>query len=84
VAEGSASDTDSKKDLPIRALQDWSRRASSADGSASQILVNDRLDVALACGAKGHLPARIPTFGEAIQSDGFLIRLRPPFEALRP
>lgn len=46
-----------EKDLSTRALEDLVRRAVSRGGS-SRILVNDRLDVALACGAAGvHLPA---------------------------
>jgi thiamine-phosphate diphosphorylase len=51
-----------EKDLSGRALEDlvgWAVfLASSRQGGATRIIVNDRLDVALACGAAGvHLPA---------------------------
>ena len=43
-----------EKDLPARPLLDLAREAvSTARGSATRILVNDRLDVALAAGAAG-------------------------------
>jgi thiamine-phosphate pyrophosphorylase len=49
-----------EKDLSIRELQELAQRAVAALPSASQtkLLINSRIDVALACGAHGvHLPA---------------------------
>ncbi len=74
------------KDLPARQLADLVRRAValSAGGGAgafarqprSNILVNSRLDVALACGAAGvHLPSASisPSLIRRISPPGFLI-----------
>jgi thiamine-phosphate pyrophosphorylase len=48
-----------EKDLEIRALEELSLQAMAAlGGSRTQLLINSRTDVALACGAHGvHLPA---------------------------
>ena len=48
-----------EKDLEARALEDLARKAMAAiAGSRTQLLINSRTDVALACGAHGvHLPA---------------------------
>jgi thiamine-phosphate pyrophosphorylase len=48
-----------EKDLEVRALEDLARKAMEAvGGSRTQLLINSRTDVALACGAQGvHLPA---------------------------
>jgi thiamine-phosphate diphosphorylase len=49
-----------EKDLPARVLEEMTLAAVDLAGQkgATKILVNDRLDVALACGAAGvHLPA---------------------------
>lgn len=42
-----------EKDLPAPALQELTRAAVAAAGRSARILVNDRLDVALAAGAAG-------------------------------
>ena len=43
-----------EKDLEARALAELTRHiAGLAEGTATRVLVNDRLDVALACGAHG-------------------------------
>lgn len=49
-----------ERDLPDRTLADLVRRAVVASaGTKARVVVNDRLDVALACGAGGvHLPER--------------------------
>ena len=51
-----------EKDLSARALADLTRKAvDAARGTRTRVLVNDRLDVALACGAHGvHLPSNRP------------------------
>src|SRR5258707_11126256 len=57
-----------EKDLSIRELQELAHRAVSALPSASKtkLLINSRIDVALACGAHGvHLPANDIQAGEA-------------------
>ena len=48
-----------EKDMETRALEDLARKAMVAlGGSRTQLLINSRTDVALACGAHGvHLPA---------------------------
>src|SRR5436305_11660907 len=48
-----------EKDLEIRALEELALKAIAALGSSrTQLLINSRTDVALACGAHGvHLPA---------------------------
>jgi thiamine-phosphate pyrophosphorylase len=48
-----------EKDLETRALEELARKAMEAiGGSRTQLLINSRTDVALACGAHGvHLPA---------------------------
>jgi thiamine-phosphate pyrophosphorylase len=48
-----------EKDLETRALEDLTLKAMAAlSGSRTQLLINSRTDVALACGAHGvHLPA---------------------------
>src|SRR5258707_3083000 len=48
-----------EKDLETRALEDLTLKAMAAlGGSRTQLLINSRTDVALACGAHGvHLPA---------------------------
>ena len=48
-----------EKDLEARALEDLAHKAMAAiGGSRTQLLINGRTDVALACGAHGvHLPA---------------------------
>jgi thiamine-phosphate pyrophosphorylase len=48
-----------EKDLETRALEELARKAMAAlGGSRTQLLINSRTDVALACGAHGvHLPA---------------------------
>jgi thiamine-phosphate pyrophosphorylase len=63
------------KQLSARDLMDLGRGAVSVRGSA-RILVNTRIDVALACGAQGvHLPARsiAPSAIRQITPPGFLI-----------
>ena len=50
-----------EKDLSVRELEDLAHRARAAlpAGSPARLLINSRLDVALACGAQGvHLPSR--------------------------
>jgi len=64
IAEALASGLDCvqirEKDLPTRRLYDLCREAASVPRTA-RLLVNDRLDVALACGLDGiHLPAGRP------------------------
>ena len=49
-----------EKDLTTRELEQLARKAMAAipEGSSTRLLINSRLDVALACGAHGiHLPA---------------------------
>jgi thiamine-phosphate pyrophosphorylase len=48
-----------EKDLEVRALEDLTMKAMAAvGGSRTQLLINSRTDVTLACGAHGvHLPA---------------------------
>jgi thiamine-phosphate pyrophosphorylase len=64
-----------EKDLPARELCDLVRQAIEAAGTA-RVLVNARVDVALACGASGvHLPSgsiAVPRW-RAITPPGFLI-----------
>lgn len=49
-----------EKDMETRALEGLARKAMAAlGGSRTQLLINSRTDVALACGAHGvHLPAK--------------------------
>ena len=49
-----------EKDLDTRALEELALKAMAAlGGSRTQLLINSRTDVALACGAHGvHLPAK--------------------------
>jgi thiamine-phosphate pyrophosphorylase len=56
-----------EKDLDGRALEDLARRAMAViGGSRTQLLINSRTDVALACGAHGvHLPANDLASSEA-------------------
>ena len=54
-----------EKDLPARALQELTRAAVAAAGRSARILVNDRLDVALAASAAGvHLGSESAPVGE--------------------
>lgn len=66
-----------EKDLSARELcQLTSRVVAMAQPSGARVLVNDRLDVALACGAHGvHLPgcSVAPQILRAIAPPGFLI-----------
>ena len=65
-----------EKDLPTRALAALVEAVvERARGTATRILVNDRLDVALAAGADGvHLPAKgLPTVEVRRQYPGLLI-----------
>jgi thiamine-phosphate pyrophosphorylase len=67
-----------EKDLPARELEEMTRgavRLARRSGTA-RVLVNDRLDVALACGAAGvHLPANgfLPHSVKRICPAGFLV-----------
>ncbi len=57
-----------EKDLSIRELQELARRALAAlpANARTKLLINSRIDVALACGAHGvHLPANDVRAGEA-------------------
>lgn len=57
-----------EKDLTTRELEELARRAVAAipGGSSTRLLINSRLDVALACGAHGvHLPANYLSASEA-------------------
>ena len=57
-----------EKDLSARALCDLARRAISAVPSTASILINDRLDVALASGAAGvHLGASSIPVAETVR-----------------
>lgn len=66
-----------EKDLEGRALAELTRRiAGLASGTSTRVLVNDRLDVALACGAHGvHLPGDSlpPLLLRRLTHPGFLI-----------
>src|SRR5262249_35087368 len=57
-----------EKDLSARALEELARKAADAvlRGSPARLLINSRIDVALACGAHGvNLPARDLSASEA-------------------
>lgn len=57
-----------EKDLTTRELEQLARKAMAAipDGLPTRLLINSRLDVALACGAHGvHLPANYLNASEA-------------------
>lgn len=57
-----------EKDLTTRELEQLARKAMAAipDGSPTRLLINSRLDVALACGAHGvHLPSNSLSASEA-------------------
>ena len=66
-----------EKDLTARDLCELVRRlVKLADGAGAQVLVNERTDIALACGAHGvHLPAHSvpPQTWRAIVPPGFVI-----------
>jgi thiamine-phosphate pyrophosphorylase len=66
-----------EKDLEGRALAELTRGILTlTQGSATRVLVNDRLDVALACGAQGvHLrgSSLAPTLWRRITPPGFVI-----------
>jgi len=69
--------TDREKDLPARALYELAGRALEATaGTGTAVLVNERMDVALAAGAQGiHLPSGSPDVRclRSIAPPGFLI-----------
>ena len=57
-----------EKDLSTRALEQLAAKTMAAlpSGSATKLLINSRIDVALACGAHGvHLPGNYLSAGEA-------------------
>ena len=56
-----------EKDLSIRALEELARKAMAAlAGFRTRLLINSRIDVALACGAHGvHLPGKDLSASEA-------------------
>lgn len=56
-----------EKDLPTRALENLARQAmAAAGGSRTRLLINSRIDVALAAGAHGvHLPSNELSASEA-------------------
>ena len=66
-----------EKDLEARALGDLTRQVLAVtQGSRTRVLVNDRLDVALACGAQGvHLRggSLAPSVLRRVTPPGFLI-----------
>jgi thiamine-phosphate pyrophosphorylase len=65
-----------EKDLPARILQNLTRRAVQSESKSAKIIVNDRLDVALAEGASGvHLGESSLPVREArkLAPEGFLL-----------
>jgi thiamine-phosphate pyrophosphorylase len=43
-----------EKDLPVRELEDWAQRARAAiEGTQTKLLINSRVDLAIACGLDG-------------------------------
>lgn len=57
-----------EKDLTARILRDFVREAVRVSGTSTKIIVNDRLDVALAAGAAGvHLGAQSVPVGETVR-----------------